>query len=132
MAQHTRQPQVLRELFEALGNDPFVIAECLARPVLAERLLTQSDREEIKQVSLTYEQVVAATGNYRLPSIAYDGGCTDHTWTATSHGERTISPIWTYGSLDRKRNDRLGRQQFFKHRRQIQSEHRQLGSYKYC
>ena len=28
MAKHTRQPYVLRELFEALGNDPFVIAEC--------------------------------------------------------------------------------------------------------
>jgi N-acetylneuraminic acid mutarotase len=39
MAQHTKQPEVLRELFEALGNDPFVIAECLARPALAERLL---------------------------------------------------------------------------------------------
>ena len=33
MAQHTRQPEVLRELFAALGNDPFVIAECLARPL---------------------------------------------------------------------------------------------------
>ena len=31
---------MLHEIFEALGNDPFVIAECLARPVLAERLLT--------------------------------------------------------------------------------------------
>src|SRR5205807_2157679 len=40
MAQHTKQPEVLRELFEALGNDPFVIAECLARPALSERLLT--------------------------------------------------------------------------------------------
>ena len=40
MAKHTKQPEVLRELFEALGNDPFVIAECLARQVLAERLLT--------------------------------------------------------------------------------------------
>ena len=40
MAQHTKQPEVLRELFAALGNDPFVIAECLARPALAERLLT--------------------------------------------------------------------------------------------
>ena len=40
MAKHTRQPEVLRELFEALGNDPFIIAECLARPALAERLLT--------------------------------------------------------------------------------------------
>src|SRR5262249_44807714 len=41
MARQTRQPDVLREVFEALGNDPFVIAECLARPVLAERLLTE-------------------------------------------------------------------------------------------
>src|SRR5207302_2161492 len=41
IASHTKQPGVLRELFAALGNDPFVIAECLARPVLAERLLTQ-------------------------------------------------------------------------------------------
>ena len=40
MAQQTKQPEVLRELFEALGNDPFVIAECLARPVLSERLIT--------------------------------------------------------------------------------------------
>src|SRR5438445_106777 len=40
MASHTKQPGVLREIFAALGNDPFVIAECVARPVLAERLLT--------------------------------------------------------------------------------------------
>jgi hypothetical protein len=42
MAKHTKQPDVLRELFETLGNDPFVIAECLARPALAGRLLTSS------------------------------------------------------------------------------------------
>ena len=30
MANQTKQPEVLRELFEALGNNPFVIAECLA------------------------------------------------------------------------------------------------------
>src|SRR5437870_6688261 len=38
---HTKQPGVLREIFAALGNDPLVIAECLARPVLAERLITE-------------------------------------------------------------------------------------------
>src|SRR5207247_3252638 len=42
MARDTKQPEVLRELFEALGNDPFVIAECLARPVLAEQLVADS------------------------------------------------------------------------------------------
>jgi N-acetylneuraminic acid mutarotase len=40
MAQHTKQQEVLQELFDALGNDPFVIAECMARPALADRLLT--------------------------------------------------------------------------------------------
>jgi N-acetylneuraminic acid mutarotase len=40
MAKHTRQPEVLHELFNALGNDPFVIAECLARAALAEHLIT--------------------------------------------------------------------------------------------
>ena len=39
MAQHTRQPEVLREIFNALNNDPFVVAECLARPILAERII---------------------------------------------------------------------------------------------
>src|SRR5437762_5940173 len=39
MARDTKQPEVLRELFEALGNDPAVIAECLARSILAERLI---------------------------------------------------------------------------------------------
>src|SRR5215469_8297461 len=37
MARDTNQPDVLRELFEALGNDPFINAECLARPTLLER-----------------------------------------------------------------------------------------------
>ena len=41
MANHTKQPEVLREIFGALGNDPFVIAECLARPVLSERLIAK-------------------------------------------------------------------------------------------
>src|SRR6266478_1513432 len=52
MARNTKQPKVLRELFEALGNDPFVIAECLARPVLSERLLANfgHDKEPLDSV----------------------------------------------------------------------------------
>jgi hypothetical protein len=38
MASHTKRPEVLHELFSALGNDPYVVAECLARPALADRL----------------------------------------------------------------------------------------------
>src|SRR5262245_55921041 len=53
MAQHTKQSKVLKKLFEALGNDPFVVAECLARPALAERLLAHPPVEQVKQTSLT-------------------------------------------------------------------------------
>jgi hypothetical protein len=85
MAKHTKQPEVLHELFEALGNDPFVIAECLARPVLAERLLADSLANQVKQISQTYNQIGAATVSYRLPTISDPAdGCTDDIWTATS------------------------------------------------
>ena len=85
MAQNTRQPEVLQELFEALGNDPSVIAECLARPVLAERLLAHPAVERVKQQSRTFDQTVAAGANYTLPIISDpSGGCIEDTWTPTN------------------------------------------------
>src|SRR6266542_225107 len=93
MAQHTKQPEILRELFAALGNDPFVIAECLARPVLSERLkpatvewckgrLDSWDAGAEKQMP---KLTAAASAKYILPPVS-DGpnGCTDDTWTITS------------------------------------------------
>ena len=85
MAQHTKQSEVLRELFEALGNDPFVIAECLARPGLVERLLAHPAFEQVKQTSRTLSKIEAATASYVLPTISDPtGGCADDTWTGTS------------------------------------------------
>lgn len=100
MARDTRQPDVLRELFEALGNDPFVIAECLARPALADRLATnlyaqdQRLRGELRRrteswrttaETQTANVMAAARANYTLPTISdRPGGCIDDTWTATS------------------------------------------------
>ena len=82
MAQNTRQPEVLQELFEALGNDPFVIAECLGRPVLGERFLVHSEFEPLKQQSRTFDQTVAAGANYTLPTIS-GGACIEDTWSPT-------------------------------------------------
>ena len=83
MAKHTKQPEVLSELFEALGNDAFVIAECLVRPVLTERLLAHPAFEQV--TSRTFSQIGAATARYALPTISDPtGGCADDTWTATS------------------------------------------------
>ena len=91
MAQHTKQPEVLRELFEALGNDPFVIAECLARPAVA-RLMTKSyDRDQgvlgsdwARAQNRVRNAMVGTSANYTLPRISdAPNGCVD-TWTATS------------------------------------------------
>src|SRR5437763_8362806 len=103
MAQHTKQPEVLRELFGALGNDPFVIAECLARPILTERLfadLSAQDKTGRFESARTREpssmSMAATLANtaYTLPKISEgDPPCTDDTWTATS---MTNAPVARY------------------------------------
>src|SRR6266436_5398447 len=89
MAQQTKQPEVLRELYEALDNDPLVIAECLARPVLAERTLaTLASLKEPSRARAEMQgpaAIATVSANYKLPVIALPwGGCTDDTWTPTS------------------------------------------------
>jgi hypothetical protein len=85
MAQHTKQPEVLREIFQALGDDPYVIAECLARPVLVQRLvkeLNTEDRDHVRQAALV---TTLRSVNYTLPVISSPSGvCIDDTWTPTS------------------------------------------------
>ncbi|MGH9842948.1 MAG: Kelch repeat-containing protein [Blastocatellia bacterium] len=114
MQSRTKQPEALRELWAALGDDPLVIAECLARPALAER----SSREWYapderfhgalkQQAGLALDQ--SRTGGqpfdqwwnearhglsldvqptafvFRLPqSAAVPGQCAGEAWTATS------------------------------------------------
>jgi N-acetylneuraminic acid mutarotase len=100
MAKHTKQPDVLRELFQALGNDPFAIAECLARPVLIERLPAHLAFEQVKETSRTFSQIETATARYALPTISGPtGGCTDDTWTATNlvnaTARATHTAVWT-------------------------------------
>ena len=56
MAGHTKEPEVLREIFRALGNDPFVIAECLARPVLAEHLVSELNAEDEKPATIAWKK----------------------------------------------------------------------------
>src|SRR5439155_22406777 len=94
VAKHTKQPEGLRELFAALGNDPFVIAECLARPVLAERLIADvSEKDKTTRfgsariAGLPSISMSTALGHvaYTLPRISEEEPpCTDDTWTAIS------------------------------------------------
>src|SRR2546421_3276460 len=107
MAKHTKQPDVLRELFEALDNDPFVIAECLARPVLAERLLTnwytydQSMHGELRQradVELkahpTVEEMKRTSGKYIQIELVKSDRADEEVNRGTGHSVKVNSREW--------------------------------------
>ena len=113
MAANSKQPDVLRELFEALGNDPFVIAECLARPIAAERLLARLDANEkidaeSKQSWFAHAETKtpittaeARRLTYKVPVVASpSAGCTEDTWTPTSltngpSARASHTAVWT-------------------------------------
>src|SRR5438876_7963449 len=113
MAQQTKQPEVLRQLFAALGNDPFIIAECLARPVLAERVIAElyahgrrfhSDPKPGTESGAETQATVtmaAVSASYALPLILNSsGGCIDDTWTPTTltnapAGRYDHTAVWT-------------------------------------
>ncbi len=126
MAAHSQSPARLRELFAALGDDPALAAECLARPVLVDRLLraeyarderlhgaTESAKRPFEtwwnetRTQLTPEPG-AADFAYRLPLIA-----------ARRHrlyrrqldaDAATARPaLLAHGGVDRQRDDRLRR-----------------------
>ena len=70
MAKNTRQAEVSRELFAALVNDPFVIAECLARPALTENLLAPNKVALAEYTSRIHNEIVGPESNYILPNVA--------------------------------------------------------------
>ena len=107
MAAHTKRPEVLNELFDAMSNDPFVIAECLVRPVLAQRLLTNvagTNKKPLKRWEIGEKNHIAkVTGvvntNYTLPTIS-GNGCAENIWTVTNttdapSGRFYHTAIWT-------------------------------------
>ena len=107
MAKHTKQPEMLRELFQALGNDPFVIAECLARPALAERLLTnwyaydQQIHGEGKQraeadlrVHNSIEQMKQISGKYSEIELIKSDGSHEAATRSPEHAVKLNSREW--------------------------------------
>ncbi len=84
MTKHTRDGRLLRELFAALGNDPTLIAETLARPALSDRLIRTSyagDRRLHGDLIRKAEAAISACGN---PSCmkALGGGYRETVWRA--------------------------------------------------
>ena len=136
MTENTKQPEVLRELFNALGNDPFVIAECLARPIVSERLITifgqerRKGRLALSQVGANSQtrRIVLTNTNYALPTMSYAAtGCIPDSWIPTSTtnapAARTAhTAVWTGSEMIVWGGARQWR--LCKYRRQIQSQHR--------
>lgn len=99
MAQTTQNVPFLYELFAALNYDPFLLAECLARPALVEQQPLPPDflakaRLEVPEVAFSYT----------LPQIqpaktAPEGNGFNGTWAAFSsgleNGRARHSAVWT-------------------------------------
>ncbi len=111
MARDSKQPEMLKELFAALDNDPHLIAEMLARPALAERLARnfyQSD-QRLAAKGQTFDswwgkqglqfstQVAAPSYPYVLPAVQAATGASD-TWSPTHtlpDGTTGMTAVWT-------------------------------------
>src|SRR5262245_62742235 len=88
MTSRTRDPQRLREIFEALGNDPYLIAETLVRETLVDRWVREAYARDPALHAHVREE--AEEGRRRCGTIAcmasMGGEVIEDTWT-----RRTVS-----------------------------------------
>jgi N-acetylneuraminic acid mutarotase len=87
MVRTTRRPGVLREIFAALGGDPLLIVECLARPVLVARVSGKPAIEkELEGLASGGQREVASLLAELEAEAAVPRNCTLDTWTSTPEG----------------------------------------------
>ena len=85
MVARTRAPKILSELFEALGHDPLLIAETLARPALAGASGAPSHERWSQTLELPYLD----------PSAV---GCSDDLWRdieSPPSSRADVAAVWT-------------------------------------
>lgn len=102
MAAHTRAPQVLLELFAALGNDPLLIAETLARQTLADLLIRNAyayDERFHGDLRRTAETALAACGSIDCMRLL-GGEYAETTWRRVTGRAEECSPGRNVVSLD--------------------------------
>jgi N-acetylneuraminic acid mutarotase len=92
MARGTRMPERLLELYGALGNDPFLIKECLARAALVDRL---------SHNFYAFDPTLHADARHRADEIRrrLSSGDLDPT---TEHANRTATRIVLTDGVDRR------------------------------
>ena len=107
IVRETQAPETLRELFEALHDDPFLIAECLARPLVTQRLLDlkfagdanalDAQLQAAKSLPLDASALAAPPQGYTVSAVTTTG-CTNDAWTAIAPAvfKRYFhSAVWT-------------------------------------
>jgi N-acetylneuraminic acid mutarotase len=101
IARESKDPQLLREVWAALGNDPYLIAECFVRPILAERLtdhLSGADERSGHHQELSGLRREDSLNTYRLPEItardSFDSSEIEAASTAPS-GRYGHTAVWT-------------------------------------
>jgi N-acetylneuraminic acid mutarotase len=126
MARETMNAELLEQLWAALENDPYLIAECLARPLLVERLttgLTGFDEWWKHRRSATSTAPAIPAHHYRLPQINHPSlevtagavNSTANSWKKTNSADAPAerhyhSAVWTgtqmivWGGLDSNDN----------------------------
>ena len=122
MARETNDPEMLRELWAALNNDRFLVAECLARPLLVERLTMQhSNRLAVAASAPTprtghtavwtgTEMIVWGTCGSNSAQLRRALHSRDQHMDHNINHRCTCRPIRSYGGLDWNPDDYLGRQ----------------------
>jgi len=98
MARETRRPEMLQELWAALGNDPYVIAECFARASLVNRILDEGQApKDACQAAVSPRR---EAGFRRSSSIAATGTAPEARCVHTAVWTGSEMIIW--GGTDRK------------------------------
>lgn len=109
-AEASQQPEMLQEIWAALGNDPVLVAECLARPVLATRLAQNWFAADERFSGRTFQAWWAASKEQFVPELTVPAGAyqlpainrgrellEDDTWRSTTAtpDEQTGEAVWT-------------------------------------
>lgn len=129
MAAETLDPGVLQELWSALDNDPYLIAECLARPLLVERFtkeLPGFNQWWDQKASFIEASLENSAYQYRLPRIGTSNTVVQplnadaNSWNATTKSgapaaRNAHTAVWTgtemivWGGWDSVYHDTGGR-----------------------